>query len=161
MPQPTPKRKSRPRTYMMRVIKGGFEPADSYTKLKLRERNYALGDLVCCTFHKMRNPGFHRLAHQIGCLVVENIESFKNSDAHTALKRIQIEGGIGCDEIGIMIPGLGSVIQRIPRSLSFENMDESEFRDIVKKMCDHISANYWPDLNPAQIEQMADCFVID
>lgn len=36
---------SRPR-HMLRVIKGGFAPADNYTADALRARGYRIGDIV-------------------------------------------------------------------------------------------------------------------
>lgn len=146
---------------MCRIVKGGIQPADSYTAEKLRARKFRVGDIVAVAITKPRNPKFHNLAHRIGQLVVSNIDEFANSDAHTALKRMQIEAGIACDEIAIRIPNLGAVIQRIPRSLSFESMDEGEFHEVVRAFCRHIAMNYWPGLTPEQVELMAESFVGD
>lgn len=144
---------------MMRVIQGGLAPADAYTNAMLRERKYSTGDIVAITINKCRHPGFHRLAHRIGGLCAANIDAFSGMDAHQVLKRLQIEADIGCEHIMLKIPGLGAVEQRIPQSLSFDSMDEGEFREIVRAFCRHISMHYWPSLEAEQIEEMAQSFI--
>ena len=71
---------------------------------------------------------------------------------------MQLEGNLGCDEIMVSV-GPGLVKYRIPQSLSFENMDEHEFKEISKGFCRHIAAHYWKDLDAESIEEMAESFV--
>lgn len=144
-----------------RVVKGALVPADNYAASKLRERGYAMNDLLAAELVKPRNPKFNRLVHRIGQLVVANIEAFAGLDAHTAIKRLQIEGNVACDEIGINVPGYGMLIQFIPRSLSFESLDEGEYQEAAKGICRTIAERYWPDLEPKAIEEMAESFVGD
>jgi hypothetical protein len=148
----------RERIYL-KVGKGILEPADPSQASVLRARKYKLGDILLAELTKPRNPKLNRLIHQIGKLVIENVESFAGLDAHSAIKRLQIEGRIACDEIGIMIEGFGVVIQLIPRSISFQNMDESEFRETAKGICRTISSRYWKDVTPESIEEMAELMV--
>ncbi len=68
------------------------------------------------------------MAHALGSLIAENIEAFPGQDAHGVLKRLQIEGNIGCDEIAVIFPGIGPCSYRIPQSLAFESMDEGRGR---------------------------------
>lgn len=159
-PQASPIRvKNRPKRVMLRVVKGGLEPADGFAREVLRSRCFRVGDIVSAEIRKPRNPGFHRLAHRIGQLCADNIADFSGMEAHSVLKRLQVEARIGCDELGLKIPGVGYVVQFIPRSLSFESMDEDEFRSIVRALCRHIAEHYWPTLSAEQIEQMAETFV--
>lgn len=151
--------KSKKEQLMLRVVKNGFEPADQFTARRLLEKQLSVGDLVLAAISKPRNPGFHRLAHQIGALCAQNIEDFAGLDAHTVLKRIQIEGRIACDEIGIKVPGVGYCIQFIPRSLSYGEMSQEEFYEVVRAFCHFIAARYWKTLTPEEIEPMAKCFV--
>lgn len=144
---------------MMRVVKGGFSPADAYTAGLLRERRYKVGDIISIEASKPRNPGFHRLAHRIGSLCAANIDEFSGMGAHEVLKRIQLEARIGCDEVGYKLPGFGFVTQFIPRSLSFESMSDEEFRKLVRAFCTHIAKEYWHSLSPDQVEEMAESFV--
>lgn len=144
---------------MLRVIKGGLEPADMRSRAVLRERGYKVGDVVAGELKKPRSPGFHRLAHQLGAMVAANIEAFHGLPAHGVLKRLQIEGNIACDEVALIFPGVGPCTYRVPRSISFESMAEDEFRPMIAAMCDHVSKLYWPTMEPDQIERMANLWV--
>lgn len=44
---------------------------------------------------------------------------------------------------------------RIPRSLSFESMDEGEFSELFMAFARYVSERYWLDLSPQQIIDMA------
>ena len=161
MIQQSAARKRKPEPIYLRVIQGGFEPADGYAQTQLRNKKFRIGDVVKCDVRKLRNQKFNRLVHRIGQLCAANIEAFSGLDAHTCVKRLQIEGKIACDEIGIMVPGYGMVIQFIPRSMSFESMDEAEYHDCAKRICRLIAERYWPNLEPLQIEEMAGAMVVE
>lgn len=148
----------RERIYL-RVSKGSLVPADPYAATKLRERGYRIGDLLAAELKKPRNPKFNRLVHQLGQLVVANIDEFSGMDAHAAIKRLQIEGKVACDEIGIKVANYEIVIQLIPRSLSFESMDEGEYLEAARGICRTLAERYWPECSPDQIEHMAGCMV--
>jgi len=148
----------RERIYL-RVDRGCLVPADNYAASKLRERNYHVGDLLAAELVKPRNPKFNRLVHRIGQLVVANIDAFSGLDSHRAIKRLQIEGKVFCEEIGIHVPGYGMLIQFIPRSLSFESLDEGEYQEAAKGICRTIADRYWPNLSEEQIAEMAESFV--
>ena len=143
----------------LRVIQGGLVPADSYAQTQLRNKKFKIGDVVRCDVRKLRNQKFNRLVHRIGQLVAANIEAFSGLDAHTCIKRLQIEGRIACDEIGIMVQGYGMVIQFIPRSMSFDSMDQAEYHDCAKRICRLIAERYWQGLAPDQIAEMAESMV--
>lgn len=142
-----------------RVDRGCLVPADNYAASRLRERNYRVGDLLAAELVKPRNPRFNRLVHRIGQLVVANIEAFSGMDAHKAIKRLQIEGKVFCEEIGIHVPGYGMLIQFIPRSLSFESLDEGEYQEAARGICRTIADRYWPNLSEKQIAEMAESMV--
>lgn len=139
----------------LRIGRGQLTPADELSAQKLRGRGYSIGDMVSADLRKPRNPRFHRLAHQFGQMLVDNIEAFAGLDAHGVLKRLQIEGNIGCDEIALNFPGLGPCSYRVPRSLSFDSMDEAEFQRVYAAMCDRVREAYWPELETAAIEEIA------
>ena len=148
--------KSKPEKLMLRVCKGGFQPADNFTTERLREKGFKVGDIVAEELTKPRNPQFHRLVHAFGRLLSENLDAFEGVDAHTCLKRIQLEGNIACDEIAIVFPGVGPCTYRIPQSLSFSSMDESRFSEVFGQMTQYVVKQYWPTLTQEQIEEMAD-----
>jgi hypothetical protein len=149
------KKKRKPERVLLRVVRGALEPADGYSASRLRAKGYHIGDVVLANLTKPRSPGFHRLAHRLGGLVAQNIEGFDGMDHHKVIKRLQWESGIGCEVMGAKVAGVGFVEVRIPLSLSFESMDETEFRDVMRGLCRHIAQEYWPDMTPEQIEQMA------
>lgn len=140
---------------MLRVVKGGFAPADGYTAERLRGR-LKVGDIVAATISKPRNPGFHRLAHALGKLLADNLDAFEGMEAHGVLKRLQIEGNIACDAIAVVFPGVGPCEYRIPQSLSFASMDETAFREVFDAMVMYVVRKYWPTMTPDQIEKMAE-----
>jgi len=145
----------KPERLLLTVAKGALIPGDGYTTKRLKERGYRVGDVLLADLRKPRHPGFHRLAHRLGQLVAENIEAFEGLDGHAALKRIQIEAGVGCDEIPLRLPVIGQITYRVPRSLSYASMDQSEFEATVRRMCEHIAREYWPSMSAEQIEAMA------
>lgn len=143
------------RSVLMRVMKGAIVPADAYALEALRKRRYSLGQLVSAELKAARNPQFFRKVHALATCVIENIEDFghysAHADEHEVLKRLQIEADLACDHIRID----GGFVCRIPRSLSFESMEEPEFADFYTKLCSYLAVKYWPDLDEAAIERMA------
>lgn len=152
------RRKSKPKT-LWRVGKGMLVPHDAYTTSQLRTKGYHIGDVLSAELRKPRNPGFHGLAHRLGELIAANLDAFEGIEAHDVLKRLQIEGNIGCDEIALNFPGVGPCTYRVPRSLSFESMDDGEFKAVIRDMCNYVSREYWKSLSPDKIEAMADAWV--
>jgi len=147
--------KKKPERFPLRVVKGAFQPADLSCQARLRDQGFTPGDLVFVEFRKPRNPKFHRLAHSLGQLCAENIEAFEGMDPHRVLKRLQIEAQIGCEEMAIVVPGLGKCLHLIPQSLSYESMDETAFYEVMKGFCRYIAEQYWPTLDAQQIEDMS------
>lgn len=145
--------------FALRVTTGAFVPADATTIGRLRSRGFKNGDLIFAEFKKPRNPKFHRLAHQLGILCAENLDAFDGCEPHAVLKRLQIEANVGCDEIALVMPGIGPCHYRVPRSLSYESMDEGQFHEVVRGMCRHIASVYWKDLDAEAIENMASAMV--
>lgn len=134
--------------------KGCLIPADGMTQAKMRERGYKTGDVLFAEFKKPRNPRFHRLMHALGGMAAENVEAFEGMDAHSILKRLQMEAGVGCEEIAYELHGQ-TVVQRIPLSLSFESMDEGEFKKVSGAMA-HRLTKYWNDATVDEVWQMAE-----
>ena len=155
----TPKKPAKkPIKYMMRFEKGALVPADSYTVSQIRGKGYKVGDLVSVTIKKLNNPKFNRLVHRIGQLCAANIEAFHGMDAHLVLKRLQIEGNIHCELIGVSIAGM-QMEYRYPLSLDFETLDDGERHEVARKFCRLIAEKYWKDLSPEVIEEMAESFI--
>lgn len=149
------KPKAKRETFLLRVSKGALVPDDSYTADRLRMKGYRIGDVLSATLRKPRSPGFHRLAHAFGRLCADNLDRFTGMNAHVVLKTVQYEADIACDRLSVNLSGFGLVEVRLPKSLSFESMDEGEFNETFKAMCRHVAEKYWHDCTPEQIADMA------
>lgn len=142
------------RIYFRFNREGYLYPADNYAASQLRARRYKSGDVVSVNITKLRNPRFHRYAHILGGILKDNIDDFSVLDEHSVLKRIQLEGNIACDEIMANL-GDGMRLCRLPRSLSYESMDEGEFQEVMGRICQFVCERYWPTETPEAIERMA------
>lgn len=188
----TKKKASKPEPIGLRfaIDKNGtylFAPASASDQERLKAKRMNHGDLVFVDFRKPRNVGFHRLAHALGKMVVENVEDFDHLTPHEALKRLQVEANAGCEIlmvemstiwrdiaewIGINLGAAWATVLkeslksmgvksrmvpvRIPRSLSFDSMDQEEFHTVLKTICKYIAKRYWTSMSADEIEQMAE-----
>jgi hypothetical protein len=134
---------------------GCLVPAYPCDVKEMRARKYSVGTRIRGLLTKPRNELFHRKAHALGNLAVQNLEGFENLNAHDALKRLQRESGIQCEAMELDLPGVGKMTLNFPRSIAFDEMDESEFEELWNGVIGHIRAKYWPDLGEDQIEQFA------
>lgn len=180
-----PARRRQRRGIAMRVQKGAIVPADLMAQAALRRKKVKVGDVVLIDMHLLRNPRFHRLVHRLGQLCVDQIDDFRNVDAHGAIKKIQLEADIHCQTMVVradglwqritewMVASVGELVRpglvligglvagkdipvRIPDSIAFDEMSESDFQDLWVRMCRHISETYWPELSEGQIAAMAE-----
>lgn len=144
----------------LRVAGETLVPADNYARGQLKAKNYHTGDVVLAHLKKLNNPKFDRLLHRIGQLCAANIDAFSGLGAHQALKKLQIESNTHCDELPILLPELGIIArQRIPLSLSFDEVDDGLRHEIGRAFCRWIAKTYWPSISPEAIEEMAESFV--
>lgn len=147
------------RPIYLKVIKGGFIPADKQSAELLREKGFKMGDVVKADIKKIRNPAFNRLVHNIGKLCAENVGEFAGKSAHEVIKKIQTDADIYCETSVVDIPGFGRVECRKPASISFDTMSEDEFHDLALRMCRHVAENYWPSESPESVKKMAENFI--
>ena len=141
---------------LLRVERGALVPADAHSQQRLRDKGYRVGDILAAELIKPRHPGFWRLAHRIGALCAQNIEAFSSLSPHQAIKKLQFDTGLWCDITETEIPGLGVLVSRQPRSLAFESLDQGEFYELMKGLCGHIAATYWPHLSAEAVQEMAE-----
>lgn len=120
----------------------------------VRHRGLVIGDTVRAELRKPRNIEQHRRIHALGKLVRDNIEGFAGIDPHEVIKTLQREAGVECDIHDIEVPGEGVLRVTKARSLAFDEMDESEFRELFLGICRHIVARYWPQSSPEEIDAM-------
>ena len=141
---------------LLRVERGALVPADAHSQQRLREKGFRVGDILAAELIKPRHPGFWRLAHRIGTLCVQNIDAFSSLSPHQAIKKLQFDTGLWCDITETEIPGLGTLVSKQPRSLAFESLDQGEFYELMKGLCGHIAATYWPHLSAEAVQEMAE-----
>lgn len=179
--------RSKPVPVFMRNTENGLVPADRFAENQFKEKKLKIGDILKVFVRKLRNGKFNRKVHRIGQLCVINIDEFRHMDAHSVIKRLQLEGNIYCDEMaikpsisGISIPkqiiallepilnafGLkltdsGLLIVRYPQSLSYESMSQDEYEDAARRICRYLSENYWHGLEDWQIEELSESAVED
>lgn len=128
---------------LLRVYNGKLVPADAMSEDQLRSQGLRVGDTVYARLTRPRNPAHNRFAHAFGRLVVENIPGFEALDAHTALKRLQYESSVECDEMQAIVPGVGPLVVRMPKSLSFASMDQARFETLLQELAQHVAEQYW------------------
>lgn len=121
-----------------------------------KARGYRVNDEVRLEIKKPRNAKFHALAHALGALLVQNVPGFETMDGHSALKRIQRECGVHCEESTVEVPGVGQLALKVPRSIAFDSLDEGEFTELWDACCKWITQKYWPQLDPSAIEEMVE-----
>lgn len=143
----------------MRLGQGCLLPADATQTSILRNLGLESGGVIEIDIKQVRSVKFNSLVHKIGDLLVKNCDAFTGIDAHLAIKRLQLEGCIECDIVGIMLEGYGIVEQRIPRSIAFDRMSEDRYRAAAKAICDLIAEKYWSGMTQEQIERMADLMI--
>lgn len=124
-------------------VMGALVPAHPIDRRLMKERRFHVNREVRAELKQPRNPGFHRLAHAVGNLLVDNVEKFRGKSGHDALKEIQRESGVCCEPIEIDLgPVIGKVQANVARSIAFDEMDEAEFGELFNGVCDWIDTHY-------------------
>ncbi len=155
--QATARPKRRPEKIYLRVAKNGLVPADPYAETRLLEKKYKVGDVLSAQLSKLRKQGTHKNAHKIGVLMMQAHDDFRYYvNAHDVLKRLQIESGAACEEIKIKNRSGEWELHRYPLSFSFDSLGEAEFNEAVRVICRYIVDVYWPDMDPEEIDLMAE-----
>jgi hypothetical protein len=111
----------------------------------MAERGFKRGDEVRLEVKRPRNVKFHRLAHAVGQVMVDNVEGWEHLTAHDAVKRLQRESGVCCEEVEIDIPGMGKLLAKQAESIAFDEMTPERFEQLFKGITDHMDRTYSPD----------------
>lgn len=133
---------------------GALVPRYACDRRAMRDRKFHVGKELRAELKQARNPGFHRLAHAIGTLVVEQVPEFEHCDAHEAVKRLQRETGICCETMEIDLGPLGKVPVMVPQSLAFDEMAEEDFQRLVQAIFALLASKYWTSMTPEAIENL-------
>ncbi|WP_231110615.1 hypothetical protein [Xanthomonas arboricola] len=135
----------------------------------MKQRGYRRGQEVRLEIKAPRDAWRHRLLHKIGQLMVENVEGWENLDSHEAIKQLQREANVCCEQIDMdatpvvaavlaasdaafgpgaakllreVLPRIETIPVTVARSLAFDSMDEDEFRRLFEGITRHIGAAY-------------------
>lgn len=125
---------------------GCLRPANLIDQRLLRERRFAVGREVRAELKQPRNPGFHRLLHAIGGLLVDNVDEYAGMDAHEAVKAVQTKAGVCCDPETFVIDlgtlGRHEIQRQVPRSIAFDEMEEDEAKRLFDGITAYIGEHY-------------------
>lgn len=135
----------------------------------MKQRGYRRGQEVRLEIKAPRDAWRHRLLHKIGQLMVENVEGWEGLDSHEAIKQLQREANVCCEQIDMdatpvvaavlaasdaafgpgaakllreVLPRIETIPVTVARSLAFDSMDEDEFRRLFEGITRHIGAAY-------------------
>jgi hypothetical protein len=133
-----------------------FVAASDADRSMLRERDYKLNSKIRADLKQPRNDRFNRLCHGLGKILAQNIDRFTGKQSHDAIKALQMESGVYCDQDQFDIPGFGQITRKVPRSLSYDSMGEEVFQDFWRQCCAYLVATDWPTLTEERLTEMAE-----
>ena len=143
-----------------RCVDGGLKPADNWAASNFEKKGYKQGDIVSVDVRKVRNRRFNAFVHVFGDACIKNIPSFAEiEDAHKAIKRLQLESGIECDEMAINLDGFGMVVVKQARSFAFDRMGEEDFKAAAQGISDYAVAKYGGALTQDQLNGLVSASV--
>lgn len=138
---------------------GALLPESIVSQREMRERALKTGDVVRCELRKKRNPRYWRLVHALGGLLADQADGYEGLSQHKAIKKLQADSGVECDveietfDLGEL--GTGTREKRVPRSLSFDELDEQAFDVAWAQMVAHASKAL-KGLDEETIQQLCD-----
>jgi hypothetical protein len=135
---------------------GALVPASDADKSLMRERGFRKSTKVRAVLTQPRNERFNGLVHGLGKVLTQNIDRFSSKQSHDAIKALQLESGVYCDEEVFDLPGLGRLTRQTPQSLSYDSMGEDAFQDFWAKCCAYLVATDWPTLTAERLTEMAE-----
>jgi len=122
---------------------GHLTPVDATGEDALRKLKF--GDVVTVEVKKPRNGKHHRLYWALVSMVWENQERYATAEElHEALK---VSAGI-CTQVEL--PS-GQVV-KIPGSIAFDKMDQTEFGQFYDRICDLIAAHFLPGVTSEELK---------
>lgn len=133
---------------------------DAVGQAQLKERGYRVGDRVRCELKQPRHYGNHKFVHRVGTLARNQLNGYEDCiSAHAAVKKLQENSGVCCDTTTSQVfddrgRPAGTVTTYMPRSISYDEMPEEEFKQFRDGICEYIRATHWPSITVEQIAKM-------
>lgn len=121
---------------------GAFVPSHPIDQRLAKERGYRVGHEYRAEIKQSRAGWQHRLIHKIGQLMVDNVDGWEQLSGHDAVKRLQRESGVCCEEMEIDVPGVGRLMVKQAESLAFDEMEQDRFEQLFDGITEHIGKAY-------------------
>lgn len=139
----------------------GFTEKDqrAYARFKKRIDGLEIGELFTLDTWFPRNGKFHRKHFAMLAAIYDAQEQFETSEK----LRMWLEVGAGhCD----FVPGPKGRMVAIPKSISYNAIDDAEFDDHHRKVKDflrgeHARGYLWPHLRPEQTYDMVETLLAE
>ncbi|GMQ53489.1 hypothetical protein YSKK_13520 [Halopseudomonas aestusnigri] len=136
--------------------RAAFVAASAADASILAERKYKPNTKIRAELKQPRNSKFNGLVHGLGKVLTQNIERFSHLDSHGAVKALQLESGVCCDLQEYELPNVGTIVCKIPQSLSYDSMPEEQFQQFWAACCEYLIATDWPTLTHERLTEMAE-----
>lgn len=130
--------------FLARKDLGHLTPVDQTGEDALRK--LAFGDIVRVEVKKPRNSKHHRKYWALVSMVWQNQERYETADQlHTALK---LSAGIYDT---ITLPSGNEY--RVPGSIAFDKMDQTDFSQFFDNVCDLVAKHFLPGVTSDQLKR--------
>lgn len=129
---------------LFRKALGSLEPVDDIGTVALQK--IAFGNIVTCEIRQPRNIYHHRLFFAMVNMVYQNQDRYDTADQVLTVIKI----GIGHADTLVMPSG---TIVYQPKSISFANMDQTEFNRFFDLAVDFVCKRIIPSLDNAELTQ--------
>lgn len=107
-------------------------------------RRMGQGEIVEVTMRRPRNPKHHRKYFALLGLVWEQLDHSEYPTIETLLTELKIRTG-HYDRRDLLVDGKRYPVLT-PKSISFANMDQTEFEAFFDRCCDHIAKDVLPGI---------------
>jgi hypothetical protein len=123
---------------------GALVPLTEWDSEAMRARKYKANTEVRALLSKPRNGWMLRIAHALGKLAIDYIEGYEHhgKDHHGAVKQLQIEAGVYCEEYALDLGPLGVVMAKQARSIAYDEMEDEDFNKFSLGLCAYVRGKY-------------------
>lgn len=125
--------------FLAHRVVNGLQPMDAHGIETVRA--LPLNTMLKVQVSQPRNPRHHRLFWALASLVHENLPDGQYPTVENFVSALKLETGVYTE---VML-STGEVV-RVPGSISFASMDQTEFARFFDSCCNHIIASYWPSM---------------
>lgn len=138
--------------FLIKCKDGGFRPAWEEDAGLL---NYVKEDqIIQVSFRRPRNPANHRRFFKMLAVVIENMpDDVPDRYRNVEYLRYELMIGIGHCEIR---HSKGGKEYPVPKTISFESVDEETFRDIYNKSVDYLLKHFLKGLDKDELIEVVE-----